>query len=1129
MTRNASILRTSVRAALAVIGIAAGMSDAVAQPHITYTTIDVGDFRGGTGGLAVDASGVVYVSDISSGGPAVMRYVPAGAGTYTPSTVTNSAVEPAGVAVDGSGNLYIVDETGKVLKEAYSNGTFTETTLIASGIPNPYGLAIDGGGSLYLTSGNQVLKETLSNGTYTQSVIPTSALNDPQGVAVDSSGNVYIADYLNNRVLKEAYQAGTYTESTIGTGLNNPQAVAVDSTGTVYIGDTNNNRILLELPQGGSYVQSVFPYTPDESTLGLPAALATDTNGSMYYAAVGFVSSYIEKETANELAEAAFTSFNATAVAGAAVTQVVTFTFDVGGSLGANPPYSVSTQGNATLDFRAAGTQAGNVCVSGHTYAVGDTCSVTVAYSPTKPGPRYGAVVLYASTGAPSATAYLQGGGTSPQVSFNPGMQLNNIAGLDPLYLAADSIGDILYWETGIGIVLQPVAQGRTGAIGPIANSGASGLGVDGAGNVLVGGANVTSINNGVPSPSYLVTQNIFNPYYLPANTDPNASGKNYSAGVHYGSGISNAGLAIDGSGAFFFTDPDNNLLFMAKFTGGGYDISSIGSGFSNPTAVAVDASGAVYVADTNNNQIVKETPANGSYTQSVVVTGLTAPAYLAVDSAGSLYIPQATSVLKETLTNGTYVSSVLVPFNNIDALAVDPSGNAFLQNCGSSSCVIDEIDVADAPTLSFATTAIGSTSSDSPQTVTIVNNGNAPLTFSAPGSTAPITAGFTLSSSSTCPVPPGSTQSLTLAVGASCTLVVSFVPTTSGYVSGTLAVGDNTLNAPGSTQVIKLNGTGTGTSTSPPPAAQVTLTPTTFDYGSVAVGSSGTQAFTLSNTGTVNANIASASIAAGVFSVASTTCSTSLAAGANCTYVVSFAPTAAGAQSATFTVTDDAGTQTSALTGTGTSTGTPPAATDFSVTASPSTQTVTGGNTATYTVSVASTSAGAFTQPVALTATGLPPGATVTFSPATVTPGSAGATATMTVHTTALVAANSGRFSAWPSATWASTESPVTTWPFAAPGVAAAVLALPMRARRSRCVRSRHVSARGRGCNRLRTLRVALLTGVVLSLFGCGGGFALPGSPGTQSQPTPQSFTITIAGTSGSLQHSTSVQITLQ
>jgi len=111
--RNLSILRAHALTALAVIGVATGVPDAFAQPHITYTTTDVGDFRGGAGGIAVDASGVIYVSDTTSGDRGVMRYVPAGAGTYTPSTVANSAVVPAGLAVDAGGNLYILDESGK--------------------------------------------------------------------------------------------------------------------------------------------------------------------------------------------------------------------------------------------------------------------------------------------------------------------------------------------------------------------------------------------------------------------------------------------------------------------------------------------------------------------------------------------------------------------------------------------------------------------------------------------------------------------------------------------------------------------------------------------------------------------------------------------------------------------------------------------------------------------------------------------------------------------------------------------------------------------------------------------------------------------------------------------------------
>jgi hypothetical protein len=132
-----------------------------------------------------------------------------------------------------------------------------------------------------------------------------------------------------------------------------------------------------------------------------------------------------------------------------------------------------------------------------------------------------------------------------------------------------------------------------------------------------------------------------------------------------------------------------------------------------------------------------------------------------------------------------------------------------------------------------------------------------------------------------------------------------------------------------------------------------------------------------------------------------------------------------------------------------------------------------------------------------------------------------------MTVKTTELAAANGAGFTARPADALAAV-SHVTTWPFGAPVVAAIVFAVPLRVRRRRCARaSNHVNDPGHGCKRFCSLRVVLLTGVVLSLFGCGGGFALPGTSTTQ--PTPDTYTITIAGTSGSLQHSTSVQITLQ
>jgi hypothetical protein len=87
------------------------------------------------------------------------------------------------------------------------------------------------------------------------------------------------------------------------------------------------------------------------------------------------------------------------AVAQPHITYTSTYVADGFSNIGG---IAVDSSGNATLDFRAAGTQAANVCVSSRSYAVGDTCSVTVSHSPTHPGARYGAVVPSRSQAHPA-------------------------------------------------------------------------------------------------------------------------------------------------------------------------------------------------------------------------------------------------------------------------------------------------------------------------------------------------------------------------------------------------------------------------------------------------------------------------------------------------------------------------------------------------------------------------------------------------------------------------------------------------------------------------------------------------------------------------------------------------------
>jgi chitinase len=98
---------------------------------------------------------------------------------------------------------------------------------------------------------------------------------------------------------------------------------------------------------------------------------------------------------------------------------------------------------------------------------------------------------------------------------------------------------------------------------------------------------------------------------------------------------------------------------------------------------------------------------------------------------------------------------------------------------------------------------------------------------------------------------------------------------------------------------------------------ASVTLSPSSYNFGSTAVGT-GTawETFTLANSGSSAVSISNVTVS-GPF-VLSSNCGSSVAANGSCPIYVYFYPTASGAASGTLTVTDSSGTQTSALSGTG-------------------------------------------------------------------------------------------------------------------------------------------------------------------------------------------------------------------
>ena len=207
-----------------------------------------------------------------------------------------------------------------------------------------------------------------------------------------------------------------------------------------------------------------------------------------------------------------------------------------------------------------------------------------------------------------------------------------------------------------------------------------------------------------------------------------------------------------------------------------------LGSGFSYPGGVAVDGGGNVYVADTYHNAM-KE-----------IIAGTGGAAGGTVNSSSTV------NVLGSGFT-GPY------------GVAVAGNGNVFVADSGDNA--VKQLDFTDAPTLNYASTVVGFTSSDSPQTVTFTNIGNVAMSLPIPsmGNNPAIANNFFLNSvgSSACPLISSSAGSPgTLGVDASCTLPISFIPIQTGSVSGSLVFTDTALNQNYAQQSISLSGNST-------------------------------------------------------------------------------------------------------------------------------------------------------------------------------------------------------------------------------------------------------------------------------------------------------------------------------
>jgi sugar lactone lactonase YvrE len=292
-------------------------------------------------GVTVDSQGNVYIADfannrvrkVDSNG-IISTVAGDGAAVYAGdgAAATNASLfNPAGVALDGSGNLYIADYSNHRVRKVDTNGIITTVagngtgTYAGDGSPatnaslqNPFGLAVDAGGNLYIAdSGNDRIRRVDVNGIISTvaggglidfgpgTMATNAGLVYPTGVAVDPTGNLFIADNNDNRVCKVDTTGLITTYGGTGgnvysgdggpavdAGISYPRGLATDALGNLFIAVFYDNRIrmidtngiITTLVGNGDSTYNGDNISATNASLFYPQGVALDGSGAIYIA-----------------------------------------------------------------------------------------------------------------------------------------------------------------------------------------------------------------------------------------------------------------------------------------------------------------------------------------------------------------------------------------------------------------------------------------------------------------------------------------------------------------------------------------------------------------------------------------------------------------------------------------------------------------------------------------------------------------------------------------------------------------------------------------------------------------------------------------------------------------------------
>jgi hypothetical protein len=691
------------------------------------------------------------------------------------------------------------------------------------------------------------------------------------------------------------------------------------------------------------------------------------------------------------------------------------------------------TTGAANSDFMLSATQpSSGACSVGVLYLQGTSCSVNIQFSPGAPGPRLGAILLLdnATPANLVATIYLNGMGIAPQVAFASA-------------LISTSVGNGTSGYSGDG-----------GLAASAQLDSPYGMAVDAAGNLYIADVNNFAVRK-VNAATGVITTVAGNGLFGSTGDGGPATSARLD--------IINS-VAVDGAGNLYISQFNSVIREVNAVTGIIQTVAGNGvSGYSGdggpatsakldtPDGIAVDAAGNLYITDVTHNVIRKVNAVTG------IITTVAGNGTAGYSGDGGL----ATSAA----------------LDNPLAPVADANGDLYF--CDDNNNVVRRIDAVTGVITTVVGTGVPGLSGDGGLAVEAQLWDPEGLALDAAGNLYVADASNNV------------VRKVSAATGV-VTRIAGDGTTNIGYSGDGGSATTAIFNYP-VTPVVDLHGNLFVVDVFNNAVRKVaSVAPVAF--GSVSVGSnSAAQSVVVTNDGSSALPLTSLAASTNFgLSGTSTTCSTAvpIAVGQSCALGIVFSPAVSGAITGSITVSTSVGAQSIPVSGTGS--GSPPPTTTYTLSAPQTPYNTSAGGTVNVPIMLTPVG-GAYNSAVAMSATGLPPGAILSWNPTPVTPGTNGSTTMMTIQLA------SGAGSSHPS------NAPPTR-----PGPAGSLLAL--------CAGFAAFALRRARLSRL-AFAGAALAYVLIFLGGCNG----------YSEQPRATYNITVTGTSGSLHPATTVTVVVR